>query len=98
MQDRARVPTEKCLAVSSDLDTFDIDTTLEVINAEDAIVAVAIRAALPQIAQLTRLAVTALERGGRIIYFGAGTAGRLGVLDASECPPTFHSDRKRSSV
>ena len=92
MQDRARVPTEKCLAVSSDLDTFDIDTTLEVINAEDAIVAVAIRAALPQIAQLTRRAVTALEHGGRIVYFGAGTSGRLGVLDASECPPTFHSD------
>ena len=68
------------------LSTVDI---LAIINAEDAKVALALRAALPQVAQAVDLIVEGLERGGRLIYAGAGTSGRLGILDAVECLPTF---------
>lgn len=74
--------------------TTDIDLmpTLEmarVINAEDQGVALAVEKSLPQIAQAIDVIAEAFGRGGRLIYIGAGTSGRLGVLDASECPPTF---------
>ncbi|HDL6964416.1 TPA: N-acetylmuramic acid 6-phosphate etherase [Yersinia enterocolitica] len=74
--------------------TMDLDTlsTLEMltrINDEDRKVPEAIRLVIPQIAQAVDLAAKALRDGGRLIYLGAGTSGRLGVLDASECPPTF---------
>jgi N-acetylmuramic acid 6-phosphate etherase len=77
--------------------TMDIDTrsTLEIvqaINCEDKTVAAAVERELPQIVSLVELAVRALEKGGRLIYAGAGTSGRLGVLDAAECPPTFGTD------
>mgnify|MGYP001028651251 CR=1 FL=1 len=77
--------------------TADIDalTTLEIverINAEDHLVAPAVREQLPQIAALVDAVVEALRAGGRLVYAGAGTSGRLGVLDASECPPTFGTD------
>lgn len=71
---------------------IDVASTLEIvdlINAEDATVAPAVRAVRTELARATDLVVTALRRGGRLIYVGAGTSGRLGVLDASECPPTF---------
>ena len=71
---------------------LDIMTPLEVItvmNQEDAKVPAAITPALPQIAQCVTWAIESIEAGGRIIYMGAGTSGRLGVLDAVECPPTF---------
>lgn len=74
--------------------TTDIDlmSSLEIvttINAEDHGVAAAVSAVLPQVAQAVDAIVTAFKAGGRLIYIGAGTSGRLGVLDASECPPTF---------
>ncbi|HEN3332927.1 TPA: N-acetylmuramic acid 6-phosphate etherase [Yersinia enterocolitica] len=74
--------------------TMDLDTlsTLEMltrINDEDRKVPEAIRLVIPQIAQAVDLAAKALRDGGRLIYLGAGTSGRLGVLDASECPSTF---------
>ena len=71
---------------------LDIMTPLEVVtvmNQEDAKVPEAIKPALPNIAQCVTWAIESIEAGGRIIYMGAGTSGRLGVLDAVECPPTF---------
>ena len=71
---------------------LDIMTPLEVVtvmNQEDARVPEAIKPALPNIAQCVTWAIESIEAGGRIIYMGAGTSGRLGVLDAVECPPTF---------
>ena len=62
------------------------------INDEDAKVAGAVRQALPQIAQAVDAIAERIRRGGRLIYVGAGTSGRLGVLDASECVPTFSVD------
>lgn len=74
---------------SMDLDRMTPLEIAQLMNAEDAHVAHAVQAVLPQVAKAIELAVHALEQGGRIIYVGAGTSGRLGVLDASECPPTF---------
>jgi N-acetylmuramic acid 6-phosphate etherase len=76
--------------------TKDIDRlpTLEIvarINQEDARVPRAIRKVLPQVAQAVDLAVECIRRGGRVFYFGAGTSGRIGVLDASELPPTYNT-------
>ena len=71
---------------------LDIMSPLEVVtvmNQEDARVPEAIKPALPNIAQCVTWAISSVEAGGRIIYMGAGTSGRLGVLDAVECPPTF---------
>ncbi|MBD5084874.1 MAG: N-acetylmuramic acid 6-phosphate etherase [Clostridiales bacterium] len=71
---------------------LDVMTPLEVVTAmnnEDAKVPAAIRPVLPQIAQVVEWAIQAVEAGGRVFYMGAGTSGRLGVLDAAECPPTF---------
>jgi N-acetylmuramic acid 6-phosphate etherase len=65
---------------------------LRVINAEDAKVAGAVKRELPYIAQAVEMAVSALKAGRRLLYIGAGTSGRLGVLDAAECPPTFGTD------
>ena len=71
---------------------LDIMSPLEVVtvmNQEDARVPEAIKPALPNIAQCVTWAIESIEAGGRIVYMGAGTSGRLGVLDAVECPPTF---------
>ena len=71
---------------------LDIMSPLEVVtvmNQEDAKVPEAIKPALPNIAQCVTWAIESIEAGGRIVYMGAGTSGRLGVLDAVECPPTF---------
>src|SRR6266516_3155510 len=70
---------------------IDIASSLEIVdllNAEDATVAGAVRAVRAELARALDLVVDAFGRGGRLIYVGAGTSGRLGVLDASECPPT----------
>ncbi|MEC1538055.1 N-acetylmuramic acid 6-phosphate etherase [Bacillus sonorensis] len=67
-------------------ETFDI---LRIINGEDKKVAEAVEAVLPDVKIAVDYAVDSLKKGGRIIYIGAGTSGRLGVLDAAECPPTF---------
>ena len=71
------------------LDTMTPLEIVTVMNQEDAKVPEAIRPALPHIAQCVTWAMESIEAGGRIIYMGAGTSGRLGVLDAVECPPTF---------
>src|SRR5436190_1166066 len=71
---------------------IDVAATLEIVdllNAEDATVAGAVHAVREDLARAIDLVVEAFRRGGRLVYVGAGTSGRLGVLDASECPPTF---------
>lgn len=75
-----------------DLDLMGTEEFLLVMNEEDQKVALAVRAAVPQIAQAVDAIRESLRAGGRLIYIGAGTSGRLGVLDASECPPTFGTD------
>jgi N-acetylmuramic acid 6-phosphate etherase len=74
------------------IDRVPIEDALHLMNAEDATVAAAVAHEIPQIARLVERAVAALGAGGRILYVGAGTSGRLGVLDAAECPPTFGTD------
>ncbi|MDZ4701797.1 MAG: N-acetylmuramic acid 6-phosphate etherase [Rhodothermales bacterium] len=71
------------------IDRASTHEILEIINTEDHLVPVAVRRELPYIAQAVERVVTALRQGGRLFYVGAGTSGRLGILDASECPPTF---------
>jgi N-acetylmuramic acid 6-phosphate etherase len=84
--------TERTNPASAALDTKPTREILRVINREDHQVAPAVRKTLPQITQAVDLAVEAIRSGGRLIYLGAGTSGRLGVLDASECVPTFGTD------
>ncbi|AUN39315.1 N-acetylmuramic acid 6-phosphate etherase [Tsukamurella tyrosinosolvens] len=72
-----------------DLDEFTVHELLTAMNDEDRLVPDAVRRVLPAVERTVDLAVSALRSGGRLIYQGAGTSGRLGVLDAAECPPTF---------
>lgn len=74
---------------SAQIDELPTLAMLEVMNDEDATVASAVRAELPRIAEAIDAIVVRFAQGGRLFYVGAGTSGRLGVLDASECPPTF---------
>jgi len=87
----ARLATEQRNPRTLDLDTLDVPGILERISAEDRAVPHAVARELPYIAQAVELVVRSFKEGGRLIYVGAGTSGRLGVLDASECPPTFGS-------
>lgn len=87
--DLTRITTEQRNARSAEIDVLPTLDMLRVINQEDALVAPAIGAQLEQIAAAVDGIVERMQRGGRLIYIGAGTSGRLGVLDASECPPTF---------
>ncbi|SEK40368.1 N-acetylmuramic acid 6-phosphate etherase [Parapedobacter koreensis] len=72
-----------------DLDKMSVSELLITINKEDQTVAIAVQEAIPQITRLVEVAVASMKAGGRLFYVGAGTSGRLGILDASECPPTF---------
>ncbi len=81
--------TEQPNPASASIDTLPIEEALRVINDEDRGVADAVATQIPAIARAVEAIVAAFERGGRLFYIGAGTSGRLGVLDASECPPTF---------
>ncbi|WP_205438899.1 N-acetylmuramic acid 6-phosphate etherase [Edwardsiella tarda] len=81
--------TESRNPASAAIDTLSTLAMLRVINAEDQQVAPAVEATLPQVAELVDKVVEAFAQGGRLIYCGAGTSGRLGILDASECPPTY---------
>jgi N-acetylmuramic acid 6-phosphate etherase len=81
--------TEERNPATESIDTLSSLEIVTLINEEDAQVAVAVQRELPQIARAVDLVVERLRRGGRLFYFGAGTSGRLGVLDASEMPPTF---------
>ena len=83
--------TESRNSASANIDTLSTLDMLTVINNEDKKVAIAVETILPAIAQAVDAIKQAFEKGGRLIYCGAGTSGRLGILDASECPPTFGS-------
>lgn len=89
MLDLATLTTETRNVDTMDLDRMTPEEFVRVMNREDHKVAEAVEKVLPQIAQTITWAVEALKKGGRIIYVGAGTSGRLGILDAAECPPTF---------
>ena len=90
--DLRRLTTEQNLAAATDLDRMSSAEIVRLINDEDATIAGAVQRALPQIADAIDLVVARLRRGGRLIYVGAGTSGRIGALDASEIPPTFNTD------
>lgn len=81
--------TESRNPASADIDSLPTLDMLRVINREDQTVALAVEKTLPQVAQVVDAVAKAFRLGGRLIYMGAGTSGRLGILDASECPPTF---------
>ncbi len=81
--------TEAPLPEADELDCMSIEAVLRLMNAEDQKVAVAIAQVIPVIAMAVDIIVSRLRAGGRLIYVGAGTSGRLGILDAAECPPTF---------
>ena len=87
-----RLATEKANPASTNLDRKSALEIARIINREDAKVAAAVKRALPQIAQGIDLIATALSQGGRLIYVGTGTSGRIAALDAVECPPTFDVD------
>lgn len=83
--------TEQRNPRSIQIDTASVREILEIINTEDHKVPIAVRQELPYIAQAVEIVVAAFKEGRRLFYVGAGTSGRLGILDASECPPTFGS-------
>jgi N-acetylmuramic acid 6-phosphate etherase len=84
-----KLTTERRNRATEDLDVMTALEIVDVMNREDAAVPRAIRRVLPQIAQALDAITNALAKGGRLIYVGTGTSGRIGALDASECPPTF---------
>ncbi|MEO1236155.1 MAG: N-acetylmuramic acid 6-phosphate etherase [Planctomycetota bacterium] len=90
--DRGQLDTEKRLASAAAIDALSVNQTLALMNTQDIEVPRAVRAALPALTGLVERIVAGMRRGGRLIYVGAGTSGRLGVLDASECPPTFFTE------
>ncbi|MGO9257366.1 MAG: N-acetylmuramic acid 6-phosphate etherase [Bryobacteraceae bacterium] len=81
--------TEQTNPASAAIDGLPTEEVLRIINAEDRQVALAVEREIPAIARAVDSITAAFKRGGRLFYIGAGTSGRLGVLDASECPPTF---------
>ena len=92
MDDRGHLTTELRNPRSLRLDSLPTDDLFDVMNREDATVAAAVARCKNDVCRAVKLIVAAFRRGGRLIYAGAGTSGRLGVLDAAECPPTFLSD------
>jgi N-acetylmuramic acid 6-phosphate etherase len=89
MQDRGHLLTEQRNDRSRAIDRLTVGEAFDVINAEDATVAAAVAKSKPEVVKAIELVVAAFKAGGRLLYVGAGTSGRLGVIDASECPPTF---------
>lgn len=84
--------TEKRNSRSMDIDLYNSLEIVSIINEEDKLVAAAVKEELPQIALAVDKIVEVIQKQGRLIYLGAGTSGRLGVLDASECPPTYGTE------
>lgn len=92
MIDLSRMSTETRNDRTVDLDIMSTYQALKTMNEEDAKVAAAVQEALPQVDKAVQAIIKAFNSGGRLIYSGAGTSGRLGLLDAAECPPTFGTD------
>ena len=93
MKSRGELKTEQQNPQSSQIDSMSINDILKTINREDQNVAIAVQATLPDIEKTVELTVNSIQKGGRVFYVGAGTSGRLGVLDASEIPPTFSAPK-----
>ena len=91
--DLSKMTTERRNSATMELDRMSALEIATAMNREDRKVPLAVEEALPQIARTIEAAENAFRRGGRLFYIGAGTSGRLGVLDASECPPTFGVDQ-----
>ena len=89
MRKRRHMTTEQPNPLSDGIDDFSVRKILDLMNREDQEVAQKVREALPEIEDTVELTTSALRNGNRVFYMGAGTSGRLGVLDASEMPPTF---------
>ncbi|MBM3802937.1 MAG: N-acetylmuramic acid 6-phosphate etherase [Acidimicrobiia bacterium] len=85
------LPTEERNPASMEIDLGSTEKMLRIINREDQRVAQAVAVEIPQIAKAVELVSQAFQKGGRLFYVGAGTSGRLGILDASECVPTFNA-------
>jgi N-acetylmuramic acid 6-phosphate etherase len=85
----AGLPTEQNNPATARIDVAPVEEILRLINDNDALVPAAVREELPAIAAAVECTVERFQRGGRLIYVGAGTSGRLGIVDASECPPTY---------
>jgi N-acetylmuramic acid 6-phosphate etherase len=89
----ASLSTELANPATSSIDALNSLDLVTLINSQDAYVTQCISPVLPQIAHAIDQIVPRLRNGGRVLYFGAGTSGRLGILDASECMPTFNCDQ-----
>ena len=87
--------TEQRNPCTDDIDLVDVEACLRLINDQDSKVPLVVRQQIPAIARAVQLVERSLRAGGRLIYIGAGTSGRLGVLDASECPPTFGTEPRQ---
>ena len=81
--------TEARNPLSENIDIKSTEEILRIINSDDNIIPAIIECEIPYIAQAVEILVDTFKKGGRLFYIGAGTSGRLGVLDAAECPPTF---------
>ncbi|MDV7719304.1 N-acetylmuramic acid 6-phosphate etherase [Pediococcus ethanolidurans] len=92
MIDLSKLTTETRNNKTMNLDELSIDKVLELMNAEDQTVPTSIKKALPEITKAVEKIVSSFQNNGRLFYMGAGTSGRLGVLDAAECVPTFGTD------
>ncbi len=92
MQDRSQLTTEKRLPESTNLDAMSIADAVNLMNQQDLVAVQAVAGVKDAVAAAITLITESFRAGGRLFYVGAGTSGRLGVLDASECPPTFSSD------
>ncbi len=90
-EDLAKLLTEQRNPASTELDRLSTFDVLKLINSQDKLVPLAVEKEIPFIAKGVELIVQAFKMGGRLLYFGAGTSGRIGVVDAAECPPTFGS-------
>lgn len=90
--DRSRLPTEGNNPRTADIDTLDPRAILDRLHAEDRRAVEAVGQVLDDVAAAVEVVARAFQSGGRLVYVGAGTSGRLGVLDAAECPPTFGTD------
>lgn len=89
MKTRGELNTEQKNIRSIDIDSVSVKKVLQTINQEDQTVALAVEKSIPKIENVVQIATDSIRKGGRIFYIGAGTSGRLGVLDASEIPPTY---------
>ena len=93
MKSRGELKTEQQNPQSSQIDSMSINDILKTINREDQNIAIAVQATIRDIEKTVELTVNSIQKGGRVFYVGAGTSGRLGVLDASEIPPTFSTPK-----